>query len=132
MWQPVVSQSRFISRTFRVTDEEATGKWLVPADLGDPDLVWESIAVAAASGRIPGAKISSSHLDRILGHHLICVYCERSDRESVSDLLGLLRDMGISGPLRYKTCKATVERREEFLWMSSDFEDAPHQDVAPA
>ncbi|NTF17922.1 DUF1917 domain-containing protein [Agrobacterium rubi] len=122
MWNPLVSQSRFASRSRQVTDEESTGKWLVPADLGDPDLVWERIVMAAASGKLPGAKISSVHLDRILGHHLICVYCERSDTDSVEKLLTALRAMGIEGHLRYKTCKATAEGREEFLWVSADFE----------
>lgn len=122
MWKPVVSASRFASRTFRVTDDEATGKWLVPSELGDPDGVWERIAEAAARGEVAGAKISSAHLDKILGHHLICVYCERSDRDSVAALLKVIRDLGVKGDLRYKTCKATVERREEFLWMSDMLE----------
>jgi hypothetical protein len=124
MWKPVISATRFVSRTFRVTEEEATGKWLVPADLGDPDGVWERIAGAAARGDIAGAKISSAHLDGILGHHLICVYAERSDRETVETLLKVIRRLGVRGDLRYKTCKATVERREEFLWASDILEPA--------
>lgn len=122
MWNPTISTRRFGSRTFRLTDEEATGKWLVPAALGDPEGIWERIATAAARGSIPGAKISSRHLDRILGHHLICVYCERSDRNTVDAMLGTLRQMGVEGHLRYKTCLATVERREEFFWTSDDLE----------
>jgi hypothetical protein len=122
MWKPVVSATRFGSRTFRVTDEEATGKWLVPATLGDPDGIWERISAAAASGVIVGAKISSQHLDRILGHHLICAYCERSDRHTVEATLGIMRGLGVEGHLRYKTCLATVEGREEFLWNSDVIE----------
>jgi hypothetical protein len=122
MWKPTISATRFGSRTFRLTDKEATGKWLVSAALGDPDGIWERIAAAAASGSIPGAKISSQHLDGILGHHLICVYCERSDRSTVEAMLKVLRSLGVEGHLRYKTCLATVERREEFLWTSDAIE----------
>ena len=122
MWMSPISRTQFVSRTFRMTDEEATGKWLVPAELGDPDEVWERICVAAACGQLPGVKISSPRLDEILGHHLICVYCERSDKETASSVLKTIRGLGVEGHLRYKSCKATVDGRDEYLWSSEELE----------
>jgi hypothetical protein len=89
---------------------------------GETETIWEPIEDAAIRGDVAGAKLSSRHLDRILGHHLACVYCTSSDRKSVVELLRKLRDLGVDGPLKYKTCRATIERREEFLWISDEIE----------
>lgn len=122
MWNPVVSAIRFQSNKGRGSEETSTGKWLVPIPFGKIEEIWEPIEDAAALGKIAGAKISSRYLDQKLGHHLACVYCRSSDRESVAELLHKLRNLGIDGTLRYKTCRATIDRREEFLWTSDVIE----------
>lgn len=122
MWNYVISQSQFASSRNVAEEEMSTGKWLVPVPLGDPDDIWETICVAAASGVLVGAKISSGRLDRILGHHLVCVYCPESSEATVRATLEQLRTMGVTGPLEYKTDKATYERREDRLWSSGSLE----------
>ena len=122
MWQPVYRQSGFASRSEVTEETESTGKWLVPIALDDLDGLWERIVVAAASGELPAAKLSSPLLDAILGHHLACVYSPDSSREEAASVLGKLRSLGVTGPLSYKTDLATTQGRDDKLWVSIDVE----------
>lgn len=122
MWRPAISVFGFSSTPFCSDDLAASGKWLVPVSLGDTDGAWQKLADAAANGDLLAVKISSDRLDLILGHHLVCVYCQTSQSANVIATLGKLRTLGISGVLRYKSDRATLQRRDEYLWTSADFE----------
>jgi hypothetical protein len=122
MWYPIVSASPFLSRVNTQNDETATGKWLVPVPLRDPDETWDDIQDASAGGIFVAAKISGPKLDAILGHKLVCVYSRTSDENAVAEVLRHLREIGVKGDLRYKSDKATAEGRDEYLWTSRQFE----------
>jgi len=57
-----------------------------------------------------------------MGHDLVCVYCGASDAETVTGTLRHLRAIGVDGELSYKSDRATVEWRDEYLYNSNDFE----------
>lgn len=99
-----------------------TGKWLVEIPLGDPDEIWERIVMAACDGRVAATKISSEKLDEILGHHMVCVYCRLSDKESVGETLRVLRELGVQGSLFYKSDRATHAGVDDHLWHSDGIE----------
>lgn len=123
LWHQTINFTGFHSLVLD-TDETSTGKWLVPIPIPDIGLVWEEIEDAACEGRVAAVKKSTDHLARKLGHHLACVYCVASDAETVAETLRLLREIGVEGPLQYKTDRATFEWREKYLWASDDFEHA--------
>lgn len=122
MWRPAISAFGFNSTPYCRKDLTASGKWLVPVALGDKDGIWQKLADAATNGDLPAVKISSDRLDRILGHHLVCVYCQTSQRPDVIATLVKLRILGINGELRFKSDRATLLCRDEYLWTSADFE----------
>jgi len=122
LWHSPI-RSRLFSSRWNVADErDATGKWLVRFPLGDPDGVEDAIWEATARGRFAAFKMSAARLDEILGCHMICVYCESSREDVVRQALETLREIGITGPLHYKTDRATAEGRDDHLWSSDDFE----------
>lgn len=125
MWHHVISKEQFLSRFSPKGETLGTGKWVVNFPLGDPDDLWDRLVTAASFGRIAAVKRSSERLDKIAGHHIACVYCCSADEETVKRTLALLRDIGVSGPLRYKSDKATVEGRDEYLYESGLLEDGP-------
>jgi len=127
MWEPTIRSGYFHSRVKVADERDATGKWLVPVEFGDPDGVWERIQIATASRRFVAVKRSAPRLDDILGHHLVCVYSESSREEDVRSVLGRLREIGVKGSLTYKTDLATVEGRDDKLWTSEQIE-APRSD----
>lgn len=99
MWQHVISKGNFYSR-YRDADETlCTGKWLVTIPLGDPTDLWERLVKAAVHGDIDATKRSSTRLDEIAGHHIVCVYCRCSNAETVGRTLTVLRELGVEGPL---------------------------------
>lgn len=130
MWQHVISSKLFVSDLSGKDDVSCSGKWIVEFPLDDPDEVWERLVHAACDGLIDATKRSSPRLDAIVGHHLACVYCRSSDPEYAARTLAVLREMGIEGPLRYKSDLATVQGREEYLWVSEEIE-AAHVSVGP-
>lgn len=121
LWHSTVSATGF-SSTIGRDDVSSSGKWLVPIELGDPETVWGAIGAAVLREEFVAAKHSARHLDAKLGHHLVCVYCADSSRETVERALAGLRSIGISGPLNYKSDRATERGRDEHLWSSDDFE----------
>lgn len=125
MWHHVISKDLFLSRFTPEDETLGTGKWVVTFPLGDPDDLWERLVKAACAGDLDATKRSSARLDAIAGHHIACVYCRSSDEETVKRTLALLREIGVSGPLRYKSDKATVERRDEYLYESDLLEGGP-------
>lgn len=129
MWQHVISYKPFVSRYAGREEAACTGKWLVTFPLRDPDDLWEHIVKAATHGDIIATKCSGPRLDAILGHHLACVYCPASDEATVAQTLAVLRDLGVSGPLNYKTDLATVEGREDYLWTSEQIEKTLELDM---
>ncbi|KQT04078.1 putative phosphothreonine lyase domain-containg protein [Rhizobium sp. Leaf386] len=122
MWHAAISKSGFTSHAFCDDDKSASGKWLVPVALGDPEGIWRILADAAAQGELAAVKISSARLDVKLGHHLVCAYCETSQENDVRDALTKLRNLGVSGELRYKSDRATLQGRDEYLWHSTELE----------
>lgn len=125
MWSYVISNNSFVSRYSSPDETLSTGKWVVNFPLNDPDDLWDRLVTAASFGRIAAVKRSSERLDKIAGHHIACVYCRSSDEETVKRTLALLREIGVSGPLRYKSDKATVEGRDEYLYESDILEGGP-------
>lgn len=122
MWQHVISQRPFSSHVSAPEETFCTGKWVVTFPLDDPDDLWERIVKAAVRGEVDATKMSAPRLDAIAGHHIACVYCRYSDPESVGKTLRVLRELGVEGPLSYKSDKATVEGRDEYLWTSEQIE----------
>ena len=126
MWNKCIGT--FVSSIGK-TDEESTGKWLVPI-LFDDDQTWEKIkenieiikntrefsAYDIKFKKISGAMISSFELNNILGHHLVCVF---TYPHNIWDTLNILRDIGITGELKYKSDKATMEDRDEYLHIAA-------------
>lgn len=124
MWYPIVAKERFVS-IFQLDDTQSSGKWLIPIPFGDPDGIWKRLANAARDGRLRAVKISAPPLDEKLGHHLVCAYSKISTQIAVGEALAKLRMLGVSGDLRYKSDKATLEGRDEYLWSSVDLEPRP-------
>lgn len=122
MWHAAISKSGFTSQIVGDDDKSASGKWLVPIALGDPEGIWPKLAEAAAQGKLAAVKISSARLDVKLGHHLVCAYCKTSRENDVGETLRKLRNLGIIGDLRYKSDRATLQGRDEYLWHSSKVE----------
>ncbi|MCS4088840.1 DUF1917 domain-containing protein [Rhizobium sp. BK176] len=121
MWYPIIAKERFVS-IFQGDDTHSSGKWLIPIPFGDPDGTWERLADAARDGRLLAVKISAPPLDEKLGHHLVCAYSKISTRIAVNEALSKLRMLGVSGDLRYKSDKATLDGRDDYLWDSVDLE----------
>ena len=121
LWHPTLSFTGFRSRILD-TDEASTGKWLVPIPIPDIGLIWEEIEDAACEGRLLAVKKSTDVLGKKLGHNLACVYCTSSDGDTVREVLALLRELGVDGELRYKSDKATLEFRDQYLWSSDEIE----------
>lgn len=121
LWHSTVSASGF-SSTIAPDDVSSSGKWLVPIELGDPETLWGAIGAAVLRGEFAAAKHSSRELDAKLGHHLVCVYCPVSSRETVEVALVRLRGLGIEGAIDYKSDRATQRGVDEHLWTSADFE----------
>jgi hypothetical protein len=121
LWYPTISKSGFRS-IIRDTDEASTGKWLVGVSVPDISRLWEEIEDAAVEGRLLAVKKSTGLLRSKIGHDLVCVYCSGSDEATVTETLTVLREIGIDGDLEYKSDKATLERRDECLYSSLDFE----------
>ncbi|WP_455273411.1 putative phosphothreonine lyase domain-containing protein [Rhizobium herbae] len=113
--------SKFTSKPFCDDDTSASGKWLVPITLGDPEGIWRKLLDAAVNGELAAVKISSARLDAKLGHHLVCAYCETSQEKEVGETLAQLRKLGIRGDLRYKSDRATLHGRDEYLWHSTNW-----------
>lgn len=122
MWKHVISAKLFYSDWRGKEEAQSTGKWVVNFPLGDPDDVWDRLVSASVKGQIDATKCSGRLLDERAGHHIACVYCASSEAEYVAKTLTVLRRIGIEGPLRYKTDKATAERRDEYLWTSEQIE----------
>jgi hypothetical protein len=120
MWLEQIP-SNFTSRIVE-TDEASSGKWLVPVSLNDPTGLWARLQDLAWRNRIAAVKISAPPLDDKLGHHLVCVYCAKSDRDVVTSTLLLIRDAGFVGECSYKSDRATLQNREDRLWTSSQIE----------
>lgn len=132
MWEPVI-RSGFFSSQVNVADErDSTGKWLVPVEFGDPDGTWERIQVATACRKFVAVKKSGKTLDDILGHHIVCVYSTSSREEEVRAVLGRLREIGVKGELTYKTDLATVQGRDDKLWISERIEDRAFNPDGPS
>lgn len=121
-WMHLISRVPFES-ALRGSDVASTGKWLVPISLEDHE-TWDRIISAIHRGRLVAAKLSSPILAHKLGHSLACIYCEASDMETARGALAVLRDIGIEGPLTYKSDSATARGTDEKLWTSMDFEGA--------
>ncbi len=119
MWQALISKFGFES-ILSDDDHSSSGKWLVPIALGDPDGIWQKLQQAAHEGQVTAVKISAPPLDDVLGHHLVCAYCPSSHENHVVPALSVLRRLGVKDQIRYKSDKATVEARDEYLWDSRD------------
>lgn len=120
--------SHFFSEPFNSkfavsTEEESSGKWLVPIPFDDLDEIWDAIIKAVGRHEFVAVKKSAKPLDNILGHHLVCVYSTGSTRAEVEVVLQRLRAIGVKGPLTYKTDKATASGRDDKLWTSEDIEN---------
>ncbi|MBY5820042.1 hypothetical protein HFN60_31105 [Rhizobium leguminosarum] len=109
-WFPTISENAFTS-VINETDQTSTGKWIIP----QPGSLWEEIDAAIIDGRLAAVK-------KARDHSVALVYCRSSDEETVAETLAILRQIGVDGELQYKTDKATDERRERYLYSSTDFE----------
>ncbi|HBF30618.1 hypothetical protein [Rhizobium sp.] len=121
LWYPTLSSTVFRS-IVADSDQQSTGKWLVPIGVPDISLLWEEIEDAAVEGKFLAVKKSTIQLRKEIGHDLVCIYCNTSDAETVGETLKILREIGVSEELRYKSDRATFEDREDFLYGSTDFE----------
>lgn len=122
LWHPTLSTTGFRSRILE-TDELSTGKWMVPIPIPDIGKLWEEIEDAACEGKLLAVKKSTDILGKKLGHNLVCVYCERSDADTVREVLTVLRELGVEGELQYKSDRSTFEFRNDYLWSSSEMEN---------
>ena len=93
------------------SDHASSGKWIVER----PGQLWEEIEDAAVEGRLLAVK-------KARDHSVALVYCRSSDEETVAETLAILREIGVEGQLRYKSDRATDQRRDEYLYDSDDFE----------
>lgn len=109
-WFPTTSENAFQS-IITDSDETSTGKWIIP----QPGPLWEEIDAAIIDGRLAAAK-------KARDHSVALVYCRSSDEQTVAETLAILREIGVDGELRYKSDRATEERREQDLYSSTDFE----------
>lgn len=109
-WFPSFSECGFTSIVSE-TDIASSGKWVIR----NPGALWEEIDGAVIDGRLLAIKKSWCH-------SIALVYCHASDAETVSASLSILREIGVSGELQYKSCRATDQKRDEYLWTSDDFE----------
>jgi len=85
------------------------GKWCIFADAKAIDCAWGRVRAAVRSGRLQCAK-SSTAFGALFhrGEYVICVYCPDShDRDAVMRAREILRDLGVSEELGYKTDQAT-------------------------
>ncbi|WP_105429467.1 putative phosphothreonine lyase domain-containg protein [Neorhizobium sp. T6_25] len=121
LWFPTLSRNDFRS-VIADSDQQSTGKWLVPIFVPDIGRVWEELEDAAVEGRLLAAKKSTPHLRKQIGHELVCVYCRSSDVDAVTETLAVLREIGITDELLYKSDRATADGRDEYLYSSDDFE----------
>ncbi|MGO8476273.1 hypothetical protein ACC739_30120 [Rhizobium ruizarguesonis] len=109
-WFPTTSEHAFQSL---VTDSDhtSTGKWIIP----QPGSLWEEIDAAIIDGRLAAVK-------KARDHSVALVYCRTSEEQSVGETLAILREIGVEGELRYKSDRATEQRRDEYLYRSGDIE----------
>jgi len=121
LWHPTLSAAGFRS-IIGPSDETSSGKWMVPILLPDIGLLWQDIEAASLAGRLLAVKKSTWALSKKLGHELVCVYCSASDLATVNETLSVLREIGVSDELKYRSDLATFEHREDFLYSSTDFE----------
>ncbi|WP_027489209.1 hypothetical protein [Allorhizobium undicola] len=108
-WFPTMSATGFAS-IISDSDDASSGKWIVP----QPGPLWEEIEDAAVEGRLLAIK-------KARDHSVALVYCRSSDEETVAKTLTILREIGVEGELRYKSDRATDQRRDEYLYDSDDF-----------
>lgn len=88
---------------------DSAGKWCIFADAKTIDSAWGRVRAAVRSNRLQCAK-SSTALGALFhrGEYVICVYCPDShDRDAVMRAREILRDLGFSEELGYKTNQAT-------------------------
>jgi len=109
-WFPTMSATNFCS-TISCSDHTSSGKWIIE----QPGHLWEEIEDAAIGRRLLAVKKSRDH-------SIVCVYCGTSDQDTAAATLAILRDIGVEGELRYKSDRATEQRRDEYLYDSDDFE----------
>jgi hypothetical protein len=122
MWHSLIQSAPFRSNFAVLTDEEASGKWLVPIPFDDPKQTWDTIVEAVARGELLAVKKSGPSLDRIVGHHIVCVYSTLSTQEKAREVLTVLRRIGVEGDLFYKSDRATAMGNDDKLWTSFDIE----------
>ena len=95
-------------------DAQRSGKWLVFADATRIDAVWQIVRGAVLAGKLgASAKVSTkpgSKNREGIPEHAICVYTYDSDDETdVWRIRQVLRDVGITWKLYYKTDEATLQ-----------------------
>lgn len=97
-----------------VYDPAEIGKFLIFEDASEIDEVWEKIKGATEDGRLGGSsKVSTTYPNEYdVSRWVICVYCHVSrDEEEKQRIREELRELGIKGPLRYKTDEETSHER---------------------
>ncbi len=109
-WFPTMSTTDFYS-IIADSDHVSSGKWIIER----PGPPWEEIEDAAIEGQLLAIKKSRDH-------SIALVYCRSSDEQTVAETLAILREIGVEGDMRYKSDRATDQRRDEYLYDSADFE----------
>ncbi|MBY3044862.1 hypothetical protein [Rhizobium leguminosarum] len=109
-WFPTTSENAFQSLVTD-SDQTSTGKWIIQ----QPGSLWEEIDAAIIDGRLTAAK-------KARDHSVALVYCRSSDEHTVAETLAILREIGIEGEIRYKSDRATEQRRDDYLYESDEFE----------
>ena len=96
----------------KFSSSDKTGKWCIFSNKDQVDQQWELIKKSCQNGDLLVAKCSTalgamSHQ----GHHVICVYTEDfNNQEEVFKTRDILRDLGFTEELGYKTDAATMAR----------------------
>jgi hypothetical protein len=96
------------------------GKWCIVRPAAEIDAAWELVRAAVMIGKVWAAKVSgASQAIWHGGTHLICVYCPDSqDLAEVRRVRGVLRELGFTEELGYKTDRATRSGvRGDAEWM---------------
>jgi hypothetical protein len=93
-----------------------SGKWLLFVPRDQVDEVWSKVELVLDEGRLGDiAKVSTTRPNRNASdpeNHVICVYTyDSEDVEDVMRIRQVLRDMGFTNKIPYKTDEATLAGR---------------------
>jgi hypothetical protein len=103
--------------------DNKSGKWIVRLPENVVDATWAKIHNLVDSGQLTCAKVVTKEGRKFRKHsephpfYVICVYVDDSyDEAEVRRVRELLREIGFTEKLRYKTDVATSSNKDEYLY----------------